>query len=59
MKRNVTHNKRYATYAQFADAMLGFLREQVPRDWALLRLGHRQLPRHLAQEFLGHDVNGV
>src|SRR6516164_2986085 len=26
---------------------------------ALLRLGHRQLPRHLAQEFSGHDVNGV
>src|SRR6516162_11149389 len=26
---------------------------------ALLRFGHRQLPRHLAQEFSGHDVNGV
>ena len=26
---------------------------------ALLRFRHRQLPRHLAQEFSGHDVNGV
>jgi hypothetical protein len=34
MHRNVTHNKCYATCAQFADATLGFLREQVPRNWA-------------------------
>ncbi len=34
MHRNVTHNKTYATCAQFADAALGFLREKVPRDWA-------------------------
>jgi hypothetical protein len=33
MHRNVTHNKCYATCAQFADATLGFLREQVPRNW--------------------------
>jgi transposase len=26
---------------------------------ALLRFGHRQLPRHLSQELSGHDVNGV
>src|SRR6516225_547414 len=26
---------------------------------ALLRFSHRQLPRHLPQEFSGHDVNGV
>src|SRR6516165_7609226 len=26
---------------------------------ALLRFGHRQLPRHLAQKFSGHDMNGV
>ncbi len=30
MHRNVTHNKCYATCAQFADATLGFLRETVP-----------------------------
>ena len=33
MHRNVTHNKCYATCAQFADATLGFLREKVPRNW--------------------------
>jgi transposase len=33
MHRNVTHNKTYATCAQFADATLGFLREKVPRNW--------------------------
>jgi transposase len=36
MHRNVTHNKCYETFAQFADATLSFLREQVPRDWARL-----------------------
>jgi transposase len=36
MHRNVTHNKCYATCAQFADATLGFLRETVPRNWANL-----------------------
>jgi transposase len=34
MHRNVTHNKCYATCAQFADATLSFLRENVPRNWA-------------------------
>ena len=34
MHRNVTHNKYYATCAQFADATLGFLRENVPQNWA-------------------------
>src|ERR1700730_5985178 len=36
MHRNVTHNKCYATCAQFADATLGFLRENVPRNWATM-----------------------
>ena len=36
MHRNVTHNKCYGTCAQFADATLGFLREEVPRNWAVL-----------------------
>jgi len=36
MHRNVTHNKCYATCAQFAEATLGFLRDRVPRDWAQL-----------------------
>src|SRR5450830_937869 len=34
MHKHVTHNKCYATCAQFADATLGFLREKVPRNWA-------------------------
>jgi transposase len=34
MHRNVTHNKTYATCAQFADAAIGFLRDKVPRNWA-------------------------
>ena len=34
MHRNITHNKCYGTCAQFADATLGFLREEVPRNWA-------------------------
>ena len=34
MHRNVTHNKCYATCAQFADATLSFLRDKVPRNWA-------------------------
>jgi hypothetical protein len=34
MHRNVTRNKFYVTCAQFVGATLGFLREQVPRNWA-------------------------
>jgi hypothetical protein len=34
MHRNVTHNKTYATCAQFADAAFNFLRDKVPRNWA-------------------------
>jgi hypothetical protein len=34
MHKHVTHNKCYATCAQFADATLDFLRETVPRNWA-------------------------
>jgi transposase len=34
MHRNVTHNKTYATCAQFADAALNFLRDKVPLNWA-------------------------
>jgi transposase len=37
MHRNITHNKTYATCAQFADAALDFLREKVPRNWADFR----------------------
>jgi len=37
MHRNVTHNRTYATCAQFADTTLGFLREKVHRNWAAYR----------------------
>ena len=37
MHRNITHNKTYATCAQFADTALDFLREKVPRNWADFR----------------------
>ena len=30
MHKHVTHNKRYAKFRDFADAMLSFLRETVP-----------------------------
>jgi Integrase core domain. len=34
MHKHLTHNKTYATYREFADATLGFLREKVPEYWA-------------------------
>ncbi len=36
MHKNVTHNRCYATFNGFCDTMLGFLREDVPRDWDIL-----------------------
>jgi transposase len=33
MHKHLTHNKSYATYREFAEAMLGFLREKVPKNW--------------------------
>jgi transposase len=37
MHRNITHNKTYATYVEFADATFEFLREKVPRNWPRFR----------------------
>ena len=37
MHRNITHNKTYATCAEFADTTLEFLREKIPRDWSRFR----------------------
>jgi len=34
MHKHITHNKCYATCAQFADATLDFLRVEIPRKWA-------------------------
>jgi transposase len=33
MHRHLTHNKCYATFRDFSDAMLTFLREGVPANW--------------------------
>jgi transposase len=33
MHRHLTHNKCYATYREFAEATLTFLREHVPKRW--------------------------
>ena len=37
MPKNVTHNKCYATYKDFADATPSFLRERVSKSWADFR----------------------
>ena len=36
MHRNLTHNRCYATYNEFCDTMLGFLNENVPKNWSTL-----------------------
>ena len=33
MHKSLTHNRTYPTYREFADAMLHFLRAEVPRRW--------------------------
>lgn len=33
MHRNITHNKCYETYDKFCRAVLGFLRQDVPKNW--------------------------
>ena len=33
MHKHLTHNKTYATYRQFTEATLGFLRQTVPKNW--------------------------
>jgi len=36
MHKNVTHNRCYADFNGFCEAMLGFLREDVPKNWGHL-----------------------
>ena len=33
MHRNVTHNKCYAKFGDFCRSLLGFLRDEVPKNW--------------------------
>ena len=37
MHRHVTHNRCYATFVQFKDTVLTFLRDEVPRNWHVFR----------------------
>jgi transposase len=37
MHKHLTHNKSYATYREFAEATLNFLRQHVPRHWPEFR----------------------
>ncbi|HVC61201.1 MAG TPA: hypothetical protein VND19_12670 [Acetobacteraceae bacterium] len=37
MHRHITHNKCHATFRDFRDATLTFLREEVPSNWRLYR----------------------
>ena len=33
MHKSLTHNRTYPTYREFAEAMLHFLRAEVPNRW--------------------------
>ena len=33
MHKHITHNRCHATFKQFSEAVLTFLREEVPRKW--------------------------
>ena len=35
MHKHITHNKCHETFRDFRDAILTFLREEVPRNWRL------------------------
>jgi len=37
MHKHVTHNKFYKTYKEFAEAILTFLRETIPKEWKAFR----------------------
>ena len=37
MHKNVTHNKCHKTFRDFANALLTFLRVEVPKNWAIYR----------------------
>ncbi|MFN4128699.1 MAG: hypothetical protein ACK4GC_02610 [Paracoccaceae bacterium] len=37
MHRHVTHNRHYTNQKQFADAILAFFRETIPKEWKNFR----------------------
>ena len=53
MHRNVTHNKCYATCAQFADATLGFLRKQCPGTGRTSVIGSPTISASSTQRIFG------
>ena len=60
MHRSLTHNRTYPTYREFADAMLHFLRAEVPSRWReIAEFNHRQLPHNPPCQFSYFGVSGV
>ena len=60
MHRNITHNRCYAKFNDFCNAMLTFLREDVPENWtAYCNSGHGQLPHRKLEGFSGSQGVGV
>lgn len=54
MHKNLTYNRCYATFTEFKDAALGFLRGKVPKTWGGFR--DSELPR--PKGFSGSGVAG-
>jgi transposase len=54
MHRHVTHNRSHPSYNDFCRAILHFLREEVPKNWAILCDSVTdQLPHHKPCRFSG------
>lgn len=37
MHKHITHNRCYAKYSDFCNAVLGFLRHEEPKNWHFYR----------------------
>ena len=59
MHKHLTHNKCYATYGEFAEATLEFLRENVPRRWPEFRDSVTDNFRVIDPKDSGSGVSGV
>ena len=60
MHQHVTHNRCYASYNDFCRSALKFLREEVPKNWAILCDSVTdQFPRHQPRRFSGSQSIGV
>ena len=57
---HVTHNRFYPTQKQFANAILHFLRNTIPKKWTgFPKSGLRQLSHHLSPKLSGFGVREV